>query len=659
MRIPARLIPRGKAVKILLGIAIAMALLLAIFAIAFDSNWLRGPLERYLAEKSGRNVTIGYLNIRMGLDFEPHVIVKNVHVDNTAWADARQPTADIGEARFSFSLPSTLRGVTIVSHLALFDADIDMEIQADGLRNWRLTNPEDRGPAKVRVQVLEPHRTRLRFADHRRQVDVATSARDAPLPAPGMPNLIEFTGTFRGIPFSGETLVASSISFLGTRQYFPLRGHARSRSARLEIDGTVANLGEVGFVDAKVRVAAPSLAALEPFAPGNLPTSHAVDFTMHLVKTEGHFEATDVVGKLGESDVSGTFSVDTKAEPHQVRARMQSAAARLEDVKSLIAHERAPAHEDKPAAPAQGASSAPDPGTAAKGAPVHGKLFPTSNLHADRWKSFDVEIDFDARKFTAASVPALQSLRLSGTLHDGVITIKPLHIGLAGGDAAGSVVLDGRAPPVAAAADIELRGVHLERFFPKLDSLVEPGPAAGHTRFAGRGDSVAAIMAHASGEAAALMDGGSISNKLDAKIGLDLGKFVSLYFRGDRAIPVNCAALAFTFSNGAGVSHLLRLDTENTRVEGAGSLNLGDETLDLRLKPQPKHPGLLALHSVIRLDGALTHPKVTLDRNGEFVPATAAAGATRSAVDALLRSHPRCADVLGTASSPAEVTAQR
>ncbi len=650
MRVPDFLSHTSARTRILLGIA--GVFLLA--ALLFDSNWLRQPLERYLTEKSGRAVSIEHLNVHLGLDLSPHVTLRGVNIENAKWA-APRPMAVIGEASFSFSLLSTLRGVTIVPLLILSDADIDMEKQADGLRNWRITHPDDRGPAKVKVHLLEAHRSRIRFVDRGRDLDMMASASDLPAertaaiakqagdPAARFTSTVDFSGTYRGARFSGRALTGPALSFLDSGEYFPVRGSAVSREVRLEVDGRIADLLELGAVDANLRIAAPSLAALKPFAPGTLPASHPFDFTLHLVKRDDEYDATNVKGRLGASDLAGAFSVSAKAEPNKVRAKLRSASANLADFTSITAHEEAPATD----APAGGASSHP------------GKFFPATNLHAERWKTLDAEFDFDARKFSAPESAAVESLRFTGIMRNGALSLKALRIGVAGGEAVGTFALDGRTSPLTGDVALQVRGVRLERLFTRLADLAAPGPLAGRIRFTGRGDSIAAIMGHATGDVAGLLEGGSISNKLDAKIGLDLGKFVSLYFRGDRDVPVNCAALMFTFKDGAGTARLLRLDTEQTRVEGSGAVTLGDEKFDLRFRPQPKQPGLLALHSVIRVEGDLVRPSIKLDKRGEFVPAAAPGGDTARTIEALLRSSARCSAALDHSAVAPEVTAQR
>ena len=134
---------------VLLGILVALGVVGALF----DWNWFRHPLERYLSESSHREVRIGDLHVDLGWSLEPTVRVRDVFIENASWADKR-PAAVAGEASFTFSLKSLWEGRPVISRLVLMDAQLDLERQADGLRNWRLRHPEDRGPGQIKV--LEP-----------------------------------------------------------------------------------------------------------------------------------------------------------------------------------------------------------------------------------------------------------------------------------------------------------------------------------------------------------------------------------------------------------------------------------------------------------------------------------------------------------------------
>ena len=263
MRPAFRLHRPGPVTVVLLGCLAAAAVTL----LAFDWNWLRGPLERYLSERSGRDVRVAELHVTPGL--EPTIRLRGVYVENAPWAD-RRPMAVAGEASFTVSLASVWQKRPIIMRLVLVDAEVDLERQADGLRNWRLTNPEYRGPGKIRVLLLEAHRSRIRFVNREAGLDLVGTSTPLAHEEPGprgetLVSTITLEGEYQGAKFAGSALGGPFITFRDTDRFFPLRGHLASGSTRLEFDGVFADLYDLGPMEADLRLSGPTLARLHPF----------------------------------------------------------------------------------------------------------------------------------------------------------------------------------------------------------------------------------------------------------------------------------------------------------------------------------------------------------------------------------------------------------
>src|SRR5450755_5104403 len=68
-----------------------------------DANHFRGPLARYIAARSGREIRIdGSLTTHL-LSFRPRVIAERVAVGNPQWMP-RGPTAEVGRLSLTFEL---------------------------------------------------------------------------------------------------------------------------------------------------------------------------------------------------------------------------------------------------------------------------------------------------------------------------------------------------------------------------------------------------------------------------------------------------------------------------------------------------------------------------------------------------------------------------
>ena len=148
----------------------------------------------------------------------------------------------------------------------------------------------------------------------------------------------------------------------------------------------------------------------------------------------------------------------------------------------------------------------------------------------------------------------------------------------------------------------------------------------GQLTLAGQGGSIAAMLGGASGSMSVRMDKGSMSNLADAKLGMNIGKVLGLWVRGDRDIAINCAVMAFDVRGGTGKSRAIVLDTEQTRVEGTGTVDLREERWDFMLHPRPKNPGLLTKSVSLRAHGTFRRAETSIQARvpGERGPAFAA-----------------------------------
>jgi uncharacterized protein involved in outer membrane biogenesis len=586
------------------------------------------------------------LHVQFGL--EPTVRLRGVYIQNAPWA-AKRPFATAGEVSFTVSLQSIWRGHPIISRLVLVDADVDMERQADGLRNWRLRNPDDRSPGRVKVQVLEAHRSQIRFVNGAIDLDftaVATplekesrqsssgalrQSRDQTRADPeveagprrraregddALSTRITFKGMYEGVSFMGEALSAGRISFRESGVSFPLRGHITSRKTRFDFDGFFTDIFDLGPMDAKVRVAGPTLAYVHPFLRIQPPHSRPFEFDAQLTQTENRYKFLQLRGRIGETDIAGQATYDRSRERPLVLADLKSEAADVADLSALVGIQY-PAPRSggstMASAPARIAPEARQQASRADGvAGRPDRVFPARPFHVDRLKAVDARIKMNAKKLKADAISMLESLRLSADLDDGVLELKPIDVGLAGGHLTGSISFNGGRAPHAARATIELRDIRLERLMPTLAATARSiAPVRGEITLSGHGNSIAAMLGNATGSAIARVDGGRISNLADAKLGLNGGKILSLLVRGDRDIAVHCGAVAFDLRNGSGTSQVV-LDTEQTRTEGVGSVDLREERWDLVLTPQPKNPGLFTRRASIRTQGTFRTAEISI-----------------------------------------------
>jgi uncharacterized protein involved in outer membrane biogenesis len=209
----------------------------------------------------------------------------------------------------------------------------------------------------------------------------------------------------------------------------------------------------------------------------------------------------------------------------------------------------------------------------------------------------------------------LGSIHIAARLADGVLQTKALDLDMAGGHVSGALTFDSASAPPAARVHLDLAAVRLEQV---LAALSLPGRAAGpiggRIELTGYGDSIAALARTASGSVQASVNDGRISNLVDAKLRMNPLAVFGAWLKGESAVTVHCAAAAFDVQRGVGRSRAIALDTDRTRVDGGGSINLREERLDLLLVPEPKRRGLFDRRESIRVRGPFRDLKVSLEK---------------------------------------------
>lgn len=605
---PLRFPSIGRKTQVFLGILVALAIL----ATAWDWNWFRYPAERYFIKRAHRDVRIADLHVSFNAGLEPTVRLRGVHIENAPWADHR-PFASAGEISFTFSLKSIWQRRPVVSKLVLIDADIDLERQADGHRNWRLRNPENTARGRMKVMHLEARNTRLRFI--RRDVNFEIVVAAAPLEKPSenaggaLTSQVLFMGEFKGTEFSGEAHTSDVITIMESGESFPIRGHMKTGNTRLEVDGTVADLFRLSRMEGKVRVSGPSLAQLHPFVPGKLPDSRPYEVEAQLRKIGDATSATEARMKIGGTTLTGDVNFDHGGDRPMLKAALRSESADLADLDSLAGV------REKKANPKR-STEAPTTSAADKAEPVAAQpLFPDKPLSLKGLNALDAEVSLHLRKLKAAAFPALESLKLTADLYDGVLSLKPVDLGIAEGHLAGTLVLNGRKQPATADVKLDGRDIRIEKLLAGHSLAgTAAGPVSVHVDLKGQGASLAGLAGTASGRASVGMENGAVTKLADAVLQLDLGKALRAVISGNQPIGINKVDIVFDFDKGMGNARNIFIDTERSRVVGNGRIDLRKEELQLVLTPQPKKPGLFTLDKSIEVSGAIRKPHIAVVR---------------------------------------------
>jgi uncharacterized protein involved in outer membrane biogenesis len=584
---------------------LGLLVLFTAFVAVFDWTWCRPLIQHFVQQRSGRQIDFDRLQLGLDRYLAPTVRLQNLRVQNASWAAAASmPMIQAEDFSATFDPASLLHGDRIViTRMTLVGADIDLEMQADGLRNWRLTRPEDRGPGRVRVLTIDAQRSRLQLTHQGLQL--ALQLQSDPLAAsttlPGIADLpltqaLTVHGTRGEIPFDGRFELSDVISLYDTARTFALRGSIGTRTASLSVTGQARDLLQFGGFDADVRASGTPSADLAALLGRPLPSlpALATEISAHARKDGSAWSATQLVAHLGHSDLSG--SVDYRATDRDALAASATgpAAAAPAQLRATLTSQRI-ALADWRGAHAAASSATP-------AAPL------------------DAQVDWQVDRIDGLPLP-VRSLRTHAAWRDERLTLAPLALVVAGGAASGQVSV----AAASSSATLQLDGLQLDQ----LGVRDLAGRLNARVALQSRGASVEAMLAALTGTAEAELQSATLPATLDAKLGLDGGRWLRALVKGQpERSAVRCSSLKLRFDQGIGTFQRLALETETVLLNGSGSIDLPHRRVAISLTPHRKQSALFALDDSIRVDSAWSAPTISLaHRSGDAAPAVGCLGA--------------------------------
>src|SRR5262249_33873705 len=147
--------------------------------------------------------------------------------------------------------------------------------------------------------------------------------------------------------------------------------------------------------------------------------------------------------------------------------------------------------------------------------------------------------------------------------------------------------------------DARITDLHIEHFI-KSEEKPLSGLVEARAQLSGSGNSVHKAASTAHGTFTAVVPHGGMKKSLAEWAGVNVLSALGLSLSGDQsATNLNCAVMHFDAKGGVLGSQQIVLDTEPTRIDGHGAVDLKDETLNLTLQGKPKHFQLLHLNAPI------------------------------------------------------------
>ena len=603
-------------VRLLAGMAV-LIVLLAVLVVFFPWDWLRGPVNRYVSERTGRQFEITRrLDVKVGRT--TRVVADGIEFANPAWA--RDPYLVKAEAaEFEIKLWPLLRGQVELPVVSLRQPVFGLQMQPDGRRTWALGKDTSDASTVPLIDLLLVDQGSLNYLAQAQGADIKAefaigaapeSTSEKAAPVPDMPLSYKARGIWKKEAFSAEGRTGSVLQLSETKtQPFPMEIRASAGRTTLQARGSIGNLAALDQLDANFDLKGQTLADLYKLLGVVLPDTRVYAIKGHLSK-QGHvWNASGLQGRLGQSDLSGDLVFDRSARLALLSGKLQSKSLDFEDLGPLVGVPTDASGKTTKTVVKSETSSAP------KQVQAVGKVLPTAALDFERLETMNADVWYKASEVKNAKGLPLERIDAHIKLNDGVLQLDPLDLGVAGGKLAGLIRVDANAKPAKVHARLDARTLQLAKLFPRVNiTKGSLGKLNGRIDLTGSGSSIAQVLGSSSGSVALLMGKGEVSAVLMEFMGLDGGEIIQFLMSGDKNIALRCAAGAFDVTQGLMTSRAILLDTSDTVINGSGQISLADETLNLVLYPEPKDRSILSLRSPLRVTGTFSRPSAAPDK---------------------------------------------
>lgn len=581
----------------------------------------------------GNRADFGTQGALQGAQTRPGPVPPPAAPEAAAGTDAPVPLmATVQHASASLHLLPLLHRTLWLDSVVLRGADVSLARLADGRNNWTFTprnQPQDKpNPWDIQVDDLQVDNGALAYADALKDLELRArmttlDPQDAGTDASGRRYGVGFEveGRLAKAKIQGRGQAGDLLLLRNKVLQYPVQLAARAGDTQVEASGTLANPRALSGMDLQVMLKGASMADLHALTGLVLPNTPPYKTQGHLVGSltpeQAKWDYQDFHGTVGESDLHGHLTYTSRKPRALLTGKMHSTQLRLADLGPVLG--------GAPATPSK-----------RKKKPSR-KVLPDKAFATQKWNGMDVDITFEGRKIVGAGQLPLENLSTHAVLNHGELKLTPLRFGVAKGKIDAQVVLDSRESPLKAQVRATVEGLQLSSLFPKVELMKKSlGRMDGALALSGQGNSVAAMLGSSSGEARLYVREGTLSKQLLELAALNVGSIiVGKLFGETREVHLRCAVADLSVKKGIAQTRTVKLSTPQAIVEAVGTLDMGHEHIDLRIKPESLEWKFFSLRTPLYVRGPFANPDVGIEPGQLLLRAGAAVAAAAVAPAAL------------------------
>ena len=586
------------------GIVGVLVVAVALFLILFDWNYLRGPIGRFASARTGREIVLaGNLKVH-AFSWQPTARAEGIRIGNPKWAGPGQ-TAEIARLDLKVKLLPLLRGQLVLLNLQLDQPKVNLLRDRQGRATWDFSNGKKsktpfRLPPIRRFVINDGH---LRIVDQKRRLVLNGEVNATEkMGQAGRGFLLSGDGSLNGNRFLLRVQGGPLLNVDPDKPY-PFDADIRSGATRVTAKGAIPKPFDLGQFHMNTTAQGPDLADLYDLTGVALPNTPPYRLSGRLSRDEHLYRIDGLGGRVGDSDLAGSISVQTGEDRPYLKADLRTRSLDFDDLAAIFG-----------GVPSRKAGETVSAEQKAMGQQMAAqrRLLPDSTLNVERIRSLDADVRYRATSIHDAVVP-LRGGDVTVKLDHGLLSANPLMLDLPQGKIAGQAHLNARGAVPVTDVDVRFSNARLEQLIP-IKGQPLTGSFVGRIKLKGTGNSVHRAAANADGEVLAVVPGGEIRQAFAELLGINVTKGLGLLYAKDQsAVPIRCGVAHFQAKGGVLTADRIVFDTKPVLATGRGTLNLDTERLDFRIQGHSKELRLVRLLSPITVKGPILAPKVGIE----------------------------------------------
>jgi len=588
----------GRAEKIAASVTLVLMVLVVVFLMLFDWNWLRGPIGRWASEKYDREIVLqGELDVKL-FSWTPSAHIRDVRVGGPDWAKEKD-TLVVKDALASVRFLPLLSGQVEMPLVEITRPEIVLISTADGRKSWVLDpDKPDTGPMKlppINRLVIRDGAVFLDEQGRNIRLNATINAREGTDGNAGFH--LDGRGTINGTPLTLEVRGGPFIN-IKRNQPYGFKAELSGVGTTLIADGAITRPFDLGQFNATLSLRGRDLADIYLLTGITTPNTPPYRLSGKLTRDDAVFTFNDFSGRVGSSDLSGDLKVYKTGDRRQVEAQLYSRLLDIDDLASVLG----------------GTPQVTPAGNTVVTSGVPGKLLPDAPLNVERLRVMDGTLTYRAGQVKRNELD-VRRVNLGAQLKNGILNLDPVAFDFNRGELDGTARINATKKIPYTTADFRLRGYPLESIIPARNGApTVTGRAIGRAKLEGPGASIHDFAGNSKGTLSLVVPQGRMRAAFAELLGINVTAGLGKLLSGDTGTSeIRCAVADFTVSGGTATARTFVIDTTPVLAKGSGTIDLGAETMNLRIDGETKSPRLIRLWSPIAISGPLTAPKIGID----------------------------------------------